>query len=753
MLRLLRYFLIAVLIAFTVATVLLAVFYRQSAIDDLVQLEESNNVALTQAFANSLWERFEPFVTSAAGLGGDELRAHPETAALRQAVLAQMRGLPVLKAKLYDLAGLTVFSTEASQIGEDKSANPGYLSARAGFVASELTHRDTFSAFEGTVEERDLVSSYIPVRRSGPTTPIEGVFEVYTDVTPLLQKIEQVQRNIVIAVILVLAVLYAVLFFAMRRVSSLIRRQMDETKRVEAALQAAHAELEKRVEQRTAHLRASADVARAAASILDPDQLLREVVNLITSRFGFYYTAVFTLDEAGRYAVLREATGPQDAGRALKEHGHKLEVGGESMVGYAAAHGVPRVALDVGKEQVRFANPLLPDTRSEIALPLVVGARVLGALDVQSTEEAAFDEASVAVLQSMADQVAVAIANAESFETIQVALETTTRLYEAMRALFAATSEGAAYQAALRAWTSVPGLDRLDVFMISQRDAVGHPAEYWAVVEWDERSGSRAESGARYRPDDVPLSRLATDDAVLVVRDADDSQLLARTRLAMQQAGVKAALVIPLVIRGRLEGLVIGTARQPVDLREEDVRFMQAVAEQLSVVLGGLRANEETQAALARVEQLNRRLVGEAWRTYLALRPGELTAESGEIIASQETSRVAIPIVVRGETLGALTLEDDDPARQWSDEEWDLLSTVAGEIGQMMENARLIERSQLRASRESQLNAIAQKIRRADDVELILKIAAEELGKALDASHARVMLGAPADLLGQPDGA
>jgi len=150
---------------------------------------------------------------------------------------------------------------------------------------------------------------------------------------------------------------------------------------------------------------------------------------------------------------------------------------------------------------------------------------------------------------------------------------------------------------------------------------------------------------------------------------------------------------------------------------------------------------------------LNRHLVGEAWRSYLALRPGGLAAESGATGVSEEASRLAIPIVVRGRTLGALTLEDDDPARQWNDQEWDLLTTVAGEVAQMVENARLLEQTQLRAARETQLNQIARKIRRANDIDLILKIAAEELGQALDASHARAMLGAPTDLLGSPDSA
>ena len=144
-----------------------------------------------------------------------------------------------------------------------------------------------------------------------------------------------------------------------------------------------------------------------AAATLDPDQLLRQVVNLITERFGFYYAAVFTLNDTGTSAVLREATG--GAGRILKVRAHQLDVNEQSMVGYVIVQRKARIALDVGAEPVRFANPLLPETRSEIALPLMARNRVLGALDVQSTQPAAFDEANAAVLQAMADQIAIAL--------------------------------------------------------------------------------------------------------------------------------------------------------------------------------------------------------------------------------------------------------------------------------------------------------------------------------------------------------
>lgn len=181
---------------------------------------------------------------------------------------------------------------------------------------------------------------------------------------------------------------------------------------------------ELRTQQEREHLavqlQASAEVGRAVASILDTDQLLREVVNLITDRFGFYYTAVFTLDHTSQYAVLREATG--QAGEVLKNLKHKLDIHSQSMVGAAITSRRPRVAAEASKDIARFSNPLLPDTRSEIALPLTVGERVLGALDVQSTVPNAFDAGSVSVLQNMADQIAIALENARLFERAQATL-------------------------------------------------------------------------------------------------------------------------------------------------------------------------------------------------------------------------------------------------------------------------------------------------------------------------------------------
>jgi len=184
------------------------------------------------------------------------------------------------------------------------------------------------------------------------------------------------------------------------------------------------------LEQRSAYLEAAAEVGRAATSILETDRLIRQVVDLIRNRFGLYYVGLFLVDGAGEWAMLRAGTG--EFGQMMLAREHRLAVGGDSMIGQCVSRDEARIALDVGEEAARFDNPLLPDTRSELALPLRSRGRVVGAMSVQSVEEAAFDQASIAGLQTMADQVAVALDNARLFADAQAALETARSAYGEM---------------------------------------------------------------------------------------------------------------------------------------------------------------------------------------------------------------------------------------------------------------------------------------------------------------------------------
>ena len=187
--------------------------------------------------------------------------------------------------------------------------------------------------------------------------------------------------------------------------------------RMVSRLDALQNTLEQQVVERTKQLSATNEVGRVASSSLDPDELLAKVILLVPERFGYYYAAIYLLDPSEKWAELKEATG--EAGKLLRQNRHRLEVAGRSMVGTAIREKTARIAQIASEEKQRYENPILPYTRSEIALPLIVGDRVLGALNVQSTKESDFGPQVIETMQNMAGQVAIALENARLFQEAQ----------------------------------------------------------------------------------------------------------------------------------------------------------------------------------------------------------------------------------------------------------------------------------------------------------------------------------------------
>ncbi len=196
-------------------------------------------------------------------------------------------------------------------------------------------------------------------------------------------------------------------------------RELSEALEENERLNRQNRELLQQAERRSRLLEAAARVSHSITSILELDALLRATVDIICEEFGFYYAGVFLLDESGEWAILRAGRG--EAGRKMVEAGHRLRVGGASMIGTSIAERKARIALDVGEEPVHFKNPYLHRTRSEMALPLMVRGKVIGALTIQSVEEAAFSEDDITALQTMADQLAVAINNARLLADLEQA--------------------------------------------------------------------------------------------------------------------------------------------------------------------------------------------------------------------------------------------------------------------------------------------------------------------------------------------
>jgi GAF domain-containing protein len=175
------------------------------------------------------------------------------------------------------------------------------------------------------------------------------------------------------------------------------------------------------LDKRLFQLKTVSEISRSASSIFDPQILFQSISDLIKDRFNLYYVGIFIIDSTRDYAVLRYGTG--EAGRRMIAARHRLAVGGYSMIGWATQTRKSRVALDVGDEAVHFDNPLLPETRSELAIPILSGNTIHGALTIQSTVSNAFDENDLLILQSIADILAVSLENTLSYQKSQKALE------------------------------------------------------------------------------------------------------------------------------------------------------------------------------------------------------------------------------------------------------------------------------------------------------------------------------------------
>jgi GAF domain-containing protein len=284
-------------------------------------------------------------------------------------------------------------------------------------------------------------------------------------------------------------------------------------------------------------------VAREAAAIQDLERLLAETAELVSRRFGFYHTGIFMLDPTRQYAVLRAASSA--GGQKMMARGHRLRVGQEGIVGQVTAMGEPHIALDVGSDAVFFDNPDLPQTRSEIALPLRARGEIIGALDVQSQEPAAFGPDDISVLQILSDQVAVAISNARLFEQLQHSLE-------AERLAYGSLSR--------KAWQS----------LIQQQGRL-------------ER---------RYDPQGI-------------LAESDDwreemKQALTTAEPAPGRDATWPSVAVPVKVRGQVIGVLDAfkpasdEGDQDVWL-EDEVTLLEALADQLGAALDGARLYEETQ--------------------------------------------------------------------------------------------------------------------------------------------------------------
>lgn len=373
-------------------------------------------------------------------------------------------------------------------------------------------------------------------------------------------------------------------------------------------------------------LQTAAEIARDISGSLNLDELLRRGVNLIRDRFNFYHAGIFLMDPRGDYANLREATG--EAGIQLKRLGHKLAVGSKSIVGYVAGRGESLVVNDAQKDATYFPNPILPDTRSEAAIPLKVRERILGVLDVQSNLPFAFSKENLRTLEILADQLAVAVINTE---------------------LFAETQEH-----------------------LSQQRLLHHIT-------------SSAASGA-------------------TLEDALDTSVKG---LQVTLGGDRVSILLLDKERKNLE------IHASTGYSEEAVNF--------------------------RVP-LDSGITGWAATHRKSLRVDDVTRDPRYISISGNTrSELALPLIYRNELLGVLNMESEQVSA-YSENDEEMLGTLAGSLAAIIANARLVAQIRRQAERERLLYEVTSKIRRSTDMQTILATTASELTMAIGATHTRIKI-------------
>jgi PAS domain S-box-containing protein len=243
MLKPFRYFSVTSLIAFAGVALLLGWLYRQVLFSDLYVIAENNNVTMSQTLANSVWSDFAPLVNAAAGLTPAELAQHPEQARLRQVVAAHLQGLAVVEVTLYDGAGLAIFATEPAQIGQSPRDNAAFQQARAGQVRSELGGADGH-----------LFSSYVPLRPAGPGGPIEAVFEIQAEVTPLVQQLNRAQAQVFLGLGLAFVTLYGLILLMSRRANRALKQQDVARQQTQSALAKSEERFRQVVSSISAHI-------------------------------------------------------------------------------------------------------------------------------------------------------------------------------------------------------------------------------------------------------------------------------------------------------------------------------------------------------------------------------------------------------------------------------------------------------------------------------------------------------------------
>ncbi|MEJ2010735.1 MAG: GAF domain-containing protein [Anaerolineales bacterium] len=539
-----------------------------------------------------------------------------------------------------------------------------------------------------------------------------------------------------------------------------IVRALEREQRVSGQLQAQSRELEDLVasrtrglERRATQLQTASEIAKMASEAGEAQALMSQAIELIRARFGYYHASIFMLDETGNWAQLEASTG--EAGRKMLARKHRLATGSASIIGWVMANRLPRIALDVDQDPFHFKNPLLPDTRAEMAVPLMVGKRLLGALDVQSTEPHAFGEDDVRTLEAIASELAVAIDSARIQREMQRQLE---RIEVAYR------------QQIQDGWQRVSRSGRLPIIHLDQHgELMPSTEEDFPLIE-DALSQGGTVLSQDQRELAIPIEVRGEIIATLAARrprlaepwSEDEIALIeaiaAQSALALENARQRAEeqrRVTELEVINRISQAVSQMLRLDTLYRIVHRQINQVLGESEMLVVLFNPADETIRIPYAsgdtsQADQsipLGEDLTSLVLRSRQPLLLAENLIQQAEILGVQDLdteakSWLGVPMLLGDQILGAIIVEDTSVENRFTEDDAALLSTVASQIAAGIQNTRLLDQVQRSARRERLIHEITSKVRRSPDIRSILETTTRELGRALNAVRSTVELGA-----------
>jgi PAS domain S-box-containing protein len=512
--------------------------------------------------------------------------------------------------------------------------------------------------------------------------------------------------------------------------------------------------LERRVAERTKALATSADVSRRLSTILDQRELVAEVVEQVRSAFNYYHAHIYLLEPASGNLIMAGGTG--EVGQKLLAQGHTVSKG-KGLTGRAAETNRAVLVSDVTLDPQWLPNPLLPETKAEVAIPISTGKEVLGVLDVQHNEVAGLQQADVDLLQSIANQVAIALQNSRLYAQAEASAKEAQSLVDyAPEAIVVVDLETGLFADPNANAEKLYGLSHAELLKVGPgqmspptqpdgRDSTEKAMENIAeamrggapVFEWIHRNAQGQDIPCEVRLVSIPGAKPRVRASVTDITERKRNEELTRVRaIQLKTVAEISTAAATLLDSEKLLQAVTNLTKERFDLYHAHVYLLDETASTLLLASGAGEIGKKMVAGGHSISMTaERSLVARAAREKKAVIVNDVRLEPSFLenpLLPETRAEMAVPLIVGEAVLGVLDVQSNQ-VDHFTQEDINIHTTLAAQIAIALQNTRTLSQARRQAERESMLNTIGQKIQSATTVEAVLQIAARELGHALGA--------------------